>query len=256
MVPLSQESCKAVLARLERTYGREQDVDRLLIRKLYKLPKLTDLTYDALVHMITVVEAAMPAMARREPEELRTADGERLSRLLSLLPPNDADLFYMHCFSNDRRADLPNFVKYLTFRCQARKVRLPLPTERQASARPSKPHPKVFYQDTAPEDASEQVDDEGNPVYLADTRSASRQRLPCPLCEDARHDFGYCPKFKELDIHAKRAAVDKIKACSSCLLAGHFIRDCRSKKRCTHEGCTRFTPSASTRRLPNADQLF
>jgi hypothetical protein len=111
MVPLSNESCKAVLARLERTYGREQDVDRLLIRKLYKLPKLADLTYDALVHMVTVIEAAMPAMARREPEELRTADGERLSRLLSLLPPNDADLFYMHCFSNDRRADLPNFVR-------------------------------------------------------------------------------------------------------------------------------------------------
>jgi hypothetical protein len=145
----------------------------------------------------------------------------------------------MHCFSNDRRADLPNFVKYLTFRCQARKVRLPLPAERSASARPSRPHPKVFYQDAAPEDDSEQEDDEGNPVYLADTRSAPRQRPLCTLCEDARHDFGYCPKFKELDIHAKRAAVDRAKACSSCLRSGHFIRDCRSKKKCTHEGCTR-----------------
>jgi hypothetical protein len=239
MVPLSGESCKAVLARLERTYGREHDVDRLLIRKLYKLPKLADLTYESLVHMITVIEAAMPAIARREPEELRTADGERLSRLLSLLPPNDADLFYMHCFSNDRRADLPNFVKYLTFRCQARKVRLPLPSERSASVRPSRPHPKVFYQDTAPEEDSEQEDDEGNPVYLAEARSASRQRPPCPLCEGAQHDFGYCPKFKTLDIHAKRAAVDKAKACSGCLRSGHFIRDCRSKKKCTHEGCTR-----------------
>ncbi len=69
MVPLSRESCAAVLSRLERTYGREQDIDRLLIRKLYKLPRLTDLTYDALVHMITVIEAAIPAMSRREPEE-------------------------------------------------------------------------------------------------------------------------------------------------------------------------------------------
>jgi hypothetical protein len=62
------------------------------------------------------------AFARQEPEELQTTDGDSLSRLLSLIPANDADLFYIHCFSNDQRADLPNFVRYLTFRFQARKV--------------------------------------------------------------------------------------------------------------------------------------
>jgi hypothetical protein len=235
MVPLSQESCAAVLSRLERTYGREQDVDRLLIRKLYKLPKLVDLTYDGLVHMITVIEAAMPAMARREPEELRTADGDRLSRLLSLIPPNDADMFYMHCFSNNLDADLRSFVRYLTFRCQARKVRLPLPTDKSAPVKPSKPIRRVYYQGASPDDVSDQEDEEGNPVFLA----GERQRPPCSLCESAHHDFGYCPKFKALDIHAKREAVNKVKACSSCLRSGHFIRDCRSKRKCTHEGCNR-----------------
>jgi hypothetical protein len=235
MVPLSRESCSAVLARLERTYGREQDIDRLLIRKIYKLPKLADLTYDGLVHMITVVEAAMPAMARREPEELRTSDGDRLSRLLSLIPPNDADLFYIHCFSNDLTADLPNFVRYLTFRCQARKVRLPLPTDRPTLAKPHKPRQTAYYQGAEPEDSDEGEDEEGNPIFLA----TQNQRPPCSLCEDARHDFGYCPKFKALDIHAKREAVDKAKACSGCLRVGHFIRTCRNKKKCTHEGCGR-----------------
>jgi hypothetical protein len=171
---LSQESCAAVLSRLERTYGREQDVDRLLIRKLYKLPRLTDLTYDGFVHMIMVIEATM---ARREPEELRTTDRDRLSRLLSLIPPNNADLFYMHCFSNNRRADLPNFVQYLTFQCQARKVRLPLPTDKLASTKPPKPRPKVFYQGADPDESNDQEDEKGNPVLLAN--AAQRQR---PLC--------------------------------------------------------------------------
>jgi hypothetical protein len=237
MVPLSRESCQAVLSRLERTYGREQDIDRLLIRKLYKLPKLTDLTYDALVHMITVIEAAMPAMYRREPEELQTADGDRLSRLLGLLPPNDADLFYLHCQANGRRPDLPSLLGYLTFRCQARKVRLPLPTERPALAKMSKPKVKAFYQGADPEDHTDQESDEGNLVLL--TGAPRKQRPPCSLCENANHDLGYCPKFKTLDINEKRAAVDKAKACSGCLRSGHFIRDCRSKKKCTHEGCTR-----------------
>ncbi len=72
--------------------------------------KLSNLTYESLIHMITVIGATMPAITRREPEELRTTDGDWLSRPLSLIPPNDADLFYMDCFSNDRRSDLPNFV--------------------------------------------------------------------------------------------------------------------------------------------------
>ncbi len=109
--------------------------------------------------MITVIEAAMPAMYRREPEELETTDGDRLSRLLSLLPPNDADLFYLHCQSNGRRPDLPSFLSYLTFRCQARKVRLPLPTDKPALAKMSKPKVKAFYQGADPEDPTDQESD-------------------------------------------------------------------------------------------------
>ena len=145
------------------------------------------------------------------------------------------DLFYIHCFSNDLTADLPNFVRYLTFRCQARKVRLPLPTDRLTLAKPHKPRQTAYYQGAEPEDSDEGEDEEGNPIFLA----TQKQRPPCSLCEDARHDFGYCPKFKALDIHAKREAVDKAKACSGCLRVGHFIRTCRNKKKCTHEGCGR-----------------
>jgi len=161
----------------------------------------------------------------------------RLSRLLSLLPPNDADLFYLHCQSSGRRPDLPSFLSYLTFQCQARKVRLPLPTDKPALGRTSKPKVKAFYQGVDPEDPTDQESDEGNPVFL--TGAPRKQRPPCSLCENANHDLGYCSKFKALDINEKRAAVDKAKACSGCLRSGHFIRDCRSKKKCTHEGCTR-----------------
>jgi hypothetical protein len=243
MTPLSNESCAAVLARLERTYGREHDVDRLLIRKIYRLPKLTDLTYDSLVHMVTVIEAAIPALRRREPGELETVDGDRLSRLLGLLPPTDADLFYMHCLSGGLRPNLLSLVDYLTFRCQARKARLPLPSDRVTTIRTQRPRTKVLCAHTYEETEHQSSDnDNGTPVFAVQSNTREKRpsvRPPCSLCEDARHDLGYCPKFKLLNLDDKRKAVDTAKACSSCLNAGHFIKDCKRRKRCIHKGCTR-----------------
>jgi hypothetical protein len=236
MSPLSAESFTAILARLERTYGREQDIDRLLIRKLFKLPKLTDLSHDNLVHMVTVIEAALPALSRHNPEELRSTEGEKLARLLNLLPPIDADMFYMHCEVNGDVPNLLGFVRYLTFRCQARKARLPLPSDKPLIHKLQKPRTKVFYTQEENTDNSDNEEDDPDQCFLA---ARPAERPPCSLCDDARHDFRYCPKFKLLDINAKRRAIDTAKACSGCLNIGHFIKDCKRKKECTHEGCTR-----------------
>lgn len=230
----SGESYTAILARLERTYGREQDVDRLLIRKLYKLPKLVDLTHDNLVHMVTVIEAALPALSRQTPEELKTPEG-----VLNLLPAHDADMFYMHCDINSNVPNLLSFARYLTFRCQARKARLPLPTEKPSAPKTLRPKPKVFYtRDDVPQEDGDSEEDEQNELLFL-TNSKPKERPPCSLCEDARHDLTYCPKFKLLDINSKRNAVDTAKVRSGCLMPSHFIKDCRRKKRCTHEGCPR-----------------
>ena len=53
----------------------------------------------------------------------------------------------------------------------------------------------------------------------------------CKFCSKD-HKTYYCEKYKSADERIKRC--QELKLCLNCLAPGHFVKDCRSKYRCTH----------------------
>jgi len=248
--PLTDGSFRAIINKLDRTFGQEHELDRALIREIYRLPRVTELTPDNLIHMITVLEAALPAMARREPETLRLTDSDKLIRVLGLIPLVDRDFFFSHCTMTNQVANLMGFVQYLNHKFDMRKTTQSVSLTRTTvqpkvppKTKPAEaPRQRVYLTNPTPEDAPEgdksgdEEEDEIDLKLAGDARPGPR--FPCKLCEGP-HGLAGCEKFKILDIHGRRSVVNEAKACSSCLSPGHFARDCRRKRSCPVEGCDR-----------------
>jgi len=257
--PLTNGSFRAILSKLDRTFGQEQELDHALIREIYRLPRVDELTPENLIHMITVLEAALPAMARREPETLRLKDSDKLLGVLGLIPMVDQDFFFSHCTMTNQVANLMGFVQYLNHKFDIRKTtrsvslgrtatqpkvppKTKTPDAQERFIFPSAPRQQLYLTNTAPEEVPEEdepgdcKEDEFGLNLAGDARPAPR--FPCKLCEGP-HGLAGCEKFKILDIHGRRGVINKAKACSSCLSPGHFARDCRRKRSCPIEGCDR-----------------
>jgi hypothetical protein len=95
--PLSDESFAAMIGLHDLLYGEEFDLGWLLVGKLNKLPRLTELNRDNLGKMVITIRAAIPALERREPEALRSTNNDRLVSLLHRLPAMDRTMFLFAC---------------------------------------------------------------------------------------------------------------------------------------------------------------
>ncbi len=250
MRPLANETWETILKKLDRAYGRENEVDRILIRKLYKLPKLNELTQENLLHMATVLEAAIPALLRREPESVTAIDCDKINRLVNLLPPVDRDLFYSHCKMTNQFPNVKGLLHYLDEKFDMRKHTLPIKPERtqqkpQTKASRIKPlyltTPRDEWSNPSGGSSSESVFEDDTPGTVLKTDESQNTQTekkygPCKHCAGP-HTLGYCNTFKDLPLAKRREVVDAAKACSSCLATGHFARTCRRRRNCPHPGC-------------------
>ncbi len=256
--PLDDNSYTGILNRLDWTYGGEKDLDRLLIKKLQKLPKLTSFTQDALIHMIVTIESAIPALLRREPESVSAEDGERLNRLLNLMPQMEIDFFVNHCVVKNRRQNLKGLLSFLKAKFESRKNTMPrererrsekhpvvLPSARPKTARNATPGKYIYYRgdmesetDSASEDAPEAGQTLDSVLKVEEPKAQTRavKQAPCGKCGEP-HTLAGCPTFKNLTLKEKRDVVKVAKACIKCLTPGHYIRQCSSRIKCTRQGC-------------------
>lgn len=61
-------------------------------------------------------------------------------------------------------------------------------------------------------------------------------RPSCPVCASS-HGLADCSKFRSFSLEDRRGTVRETRACYLCLIPGHGIRVCRSRKQCN--GCGR-----------------
>ena len=62
--------------------------------------------------------------------------------------------------------------------------------------------------------------------------------IKCYICEE-NHRVAQCPTFADSTAEERNDLVKKSRLCFSCLNRGHVTRDCRSKKPCGKDGCTK-----------------
>ena len=256
--PLSDDSYTNIINRLEWTYGGEKDLDRLLIKKLQKLPRIASFSQDSLIHMIVTIESAIPALIRREPESVTAEDGERLNRLLSLLPQMEMDFFFNHCVVKNRRQNLKGLLSFLKDKFESRRNHVPYDKEKHLEKRPSTfpstrakgkntpPGRYVYYQERGESSADSTSEDDQvthRPpktvlkVEEPKTYTKSKTETSCAKCKEAHH-LTKCPSFRALAPEEKRNFIRASKVCIRCLTAGHFIRECKRKGTCGRGGCT------------------
>ncbi len=253
--PLTEESYSSLIRKLDKAYGRNQDLDRILIRKIYKLPRLTELNLDNLLLMSSVLEAAMPALMRKEPVDTLSTNGDKLNWVVNLLPQVDRDLFRIHCRMTNQCPNLKGFLHYLDEKHEERISMLPMRPERshrgtlpQKLQKEQRHHSKPAYltrtqegdsgtDGPSSEEESPSRTDPGLALKVENEAASPHRKFgPCKCCEGP-HSLGYCDKFKTLTLEKRRRIVDQAKACSSCLAVGHFARDCRRRKNCPKTGC-------------------
>lgn len=61
----------------------------------------------------------------------------------------------------------------------------------------------------------------------------------CYQCRGS-HEIAECGKFKELSTSAKWEQVKRLHVCFSCLRKGHSLTQCRKRKACAINGCSRY----------------
>ncbi|XP_043211906.1 uncharacterized protein LOC122376197, partial [Amphibalanus amphitrite] len=76
----------------------------------------------------------------------------------------------------------------------------------------------------------------------------NRRRWFCVLCKE-QHKLQDCTEFKSKMVEERLVVVSKERLCWGCLNKGHFMRDCRSARRCNLNGC-----NASHHRLIHVDR--
>lgn len=66
-----------------------------------------------------------------------------------------------------------------------------------------------------------------------------RRERKCPCCNRMDHRIQSCPTFTKMAPRQKWELVRDNRCCYGCLNFGHATKDCRSKKECGLDGCTR-----------------
>jgi len=205
--------------------GTSAATNRAVIRKLYKLPKVTELTKDILDVMITVIESAIEPMQEMEPSSVTSNETEKYFHVLSLISPTDQDLFDQYCENRMLNPSIKSFLSFLMKKHDLRRV-----TEEQKKR--STPRQAL----TLREILHSNNEDEQEPQIFA-TKEKTPYKPTCPACQGPH---GVCEKFIKSNMSERRIIVDNARACSSYLRPGNFVRTCRLRKKCAKENCTRY----------------
>ena len=72
-------------------------------------------------------------------------------------------------------------------------------------------------------------------VHSAQTKPTVRK---CYVCEE-NHRVSECPTFSDSTTAERIEITKRLRLCYSCLIKGHMSKDCRSKRQCGKEGCTK-----------------
>lgn len=70
------------------------------------------------------------------------------------------------------------------------------------------------------------------------TTNQVKRPIKCHVCED-NHKVTGCPTYKDCTANEKVQVIKRHRLCFSCLVRGHVTRDCRSKRPCGKDGCTK-----------------
>ncbi|XP_046555836.1 uncharacterized protein LOC124265089 [Haliotis rubra] len=65
-----------------------------------------------------------------------------------------------------------------------------------------------------------------------------KRAVRCYLCAED-HRISHCPTFLDSDVNDRIQKTRDMRLCFSCLVKGHTARECRSKRACGKDGCTR-----------------
>ena len=79
---------------------------------------------------------------------------------------------------------------------------------------------------------------ERKPMNTVTPKGDTKRPIKCYVCED-NHRVSDCPTYRDSSITERVDLVKKHRLCFSCLIKGHLTRECRSKKACGIDGCTK-----------------
>ena len=85
--------------------------------------------------------------------------------------------------------------------------------------------------------------------------TSSTRRIKCLIHEGANHWIGECKAYLSKTVEERRAVLKEKGACWSCLRRGHRIQDCRSKRVCGVDDCTKRHHMTLHEERPAADAL-
>jgi len=258
MSTLTEHSYQHMLDFLDDGYGTDESYDLVAIERLAALPKLRELNQDNVLDHLAVIGAATGPLMKISPEALRTPNGEKYFKLLRTLPVRDQDQYFTECRMFKAPRTMESLTAFLRSKLRDRKHGGALgssePEEgttrrgnrkgkgnrrfQRSSSR--KRTEKVFL--NVPDETSGESDAEDHPSCGEEEDAELTYAVTeakCPACGE-KHGLDKCPKFLRMDLAQRREIAHKEGLCNCCLRAGHFGRECRSKKRCGTNNCRRY----------------
>ncbi|CAG7821028.1 unnamed protein product, partial [Allacma fusca] len=80
------------------------------------------------------------------------------------------------------------------------------------------------------------VEENLNTAGKSESTKSPRKRI-CTYCECEGHWGFKCPVFEQDPINTKWSVIKQKKLCCGCLRPGHSVKECKTKRKCTNEGC-------------------
>ena len=212
------------LARLYERFGREGDVSQAYLSDMFSTPAPSISNLASMERFSSAISNTVMTL-RTLGYHHDLAASENLRRVVSKLP---AELTYQWGREvNQRYPSQPNLETFSVW----------LETEvtilRNTVTQSRDPERKKT---TAP---SRDTWTRRTTLTTATTPSQAEsrnRRWPCVLCKE-EHKLQDCPEFQLKTLEERLAVVSKERLCWGCLNKGHFMRVCRSAKRCNLNGC-------------------
>ena len=220
---------------LYQRFGREENVSQAYLDSMFSspAPSIGDLTSFERFSS-TVSNTVMTLRALGYHGDLMASDN--LRRVVAKLPAELTFLWGKEVYEKQpRKPDLETFSEWL--KIQVNILRYTAPQKRDSERRKSTSQPRETpMRRTTPSTAT------------VSSQGGARQRLACVLCQK-EHKLQDCNDFKAKTHKEKLAVVRSERLCWACLRKGHFMRVCRSARRCGINGC-----KASHHRLIHEDR--
>ncbi|XP_036347027.1 uncharacterized protein LOC118756368, partial [Rhagoletis pomonella] len=218
-----------VMKELEFNFGRHDLLIRAQLQKVQQFPAIHDNRLDQVLEFSNRVRN-ISAFFKSARCEHHLMNPTLLEQLISKLPPSKQFEWSKHAASILPFPTVGNFADWLS---DLAKVVSIMPGVADISLRFSQPPLPLSRQST---NANRQSGSSGGPVRRV-LHSSEEQRV-CLCCKQS-HVITSCRKFASLDCAAKWSLVKQHRLCFGCLQMGHGLSNCRRRKACAINGCTR-----------------